>query len=79
MTDMPYTPKVTGTGVKASIQRFGGYLAGMVMPNIGAFIAWGLITAMFISDGWVPNETSGTPAAAWCTGSAAAWSAPWPR
>jgi PTS system mannitol-specific IIC component len=34
-----YTPKVTGTGVKASVQRFGGYLAGMVMPNIGAFIA----------------------------------------
>ncbi|MBX6750854.1 MAG: PTS mannitol transporter subunit IICB [Micromonosporaceae bacterium] len=57
MTDMPYTPKVTGTGVKASIQRFGGYLAGMVMPNIGAFIAWGLITAMFIPDGWVPNAT----------------------
>ena len=57
MTDMPYTPKVTGTGVKASIQRFGGYLAGMVMPNIGAFIAWGLITAMFIPTGWLPNET----------------------
>lgn len=55
MTDMPYTPKVTGTGIKASIQRFGGYLAGMVMPNIGAFIAWGLITAMFIPTGWVPN------------------------
>lgn len=52
MTD--YTPKVTGTGVKANIQRFGGYLAGMVMPNIGAFIAWGLITAMFIEVGWTP-------------------------
>lgn len=52
MTD--YTPKVTGTGVKATIQRFGGYLAGMVMPNIGAFIAWGLITAIFIEVGWFP-------------------------
>lgn len=49
-----YTPKVTGTGVKASVQRFGGYLAGMVMPNIGAFIAWGLITALFIETGWLP-------------------------
>ena len=31
---MPYTPTVTGTGARATIQRFGGYLAGMVMPNI---------------------------------------------
>ena len=49
-----YTPTVTGTGVKATVQRFGGYLAGMVMPNIGAFIAWGLITAIFIEVGWIP-------------------------
>ncbi len=26
------------------------------MPNIGAFIAWGLITALFIPAGWFPNE-----------------------
>jgi PTS system mannitol-specific IIC component len=50
-----YTPTVTGTGVKASVQRVGGYLAAMVMPNIAAFIAWGLITAMFIPTGWTPN------------------------
>lgn len=50
-----YTPTVTGTGIKAGIQRVGGYLAGMVMPNIGAFIAWGLITALFIPTGWIPN------------------------
>jgi mannitol PTS system EIICBA or EIICB component len=56
MTSTPYTPKVTGTGVKASIQRFGGYLAAMVMPNIAAFIAWGLITALFIRTGWLPNS-----------------------
>ncbi len=49
-----YTPKVTGTGARAVVQRFGGYLAGMVMPNIGAFIAWGLITALFIEVGWFP-------------------------
>ncbi len=28
----------------------------MVMPNIGAFIAWGLITALFIESGWCPVE-----------------------
>lgn len=39
-----------------SIQRFGRFLSGMVMPNIGAFIAWGLITALFIPTGWRPNE-----------------------
>ena len=26
------------------------------MPNIGAFIAWGLISAFFIPTGWMPNE-----------------------
>lgn len=44
------------TGVKSGIQTFGRFLSGMVMPNIGAFIAWGLITALFISTGWIPNE-----------------------
>jgi PTS system mannitol-specific IIC component len=41
--------------MRAGIQRFGGYLAAMVLPNIGAFIAWGLITALFIPTGWAPN------------------------
>jgi PTS system mannitol-specific IIC component len=54
--DTTYAPPVEGTGVKATVQRIGGYLAGMVMPNIGAFIAWGLITALFIESGWLPNE-----------------------
>ncbi|MBO3746788.1 PTS mannitol transporter subunit IICB [Streptosporangiaceae bacterium NEAU-GS5] len=53
----PYTPTVYGSGPKATIQRIGGHLAGMIMPNIGAFIAWGLITALFIPTGWLPNET----------------------
>jgi PTS system mannitol-specific IIC component len=43
-------------GWRARVQRFGGFLAGMVIPNIGAFIAWGLITAFFIETGWIPNE-----------------------
>ncbi|WP_147803838.1 PTS mannitol transporter subunit IICB [Alkalicoccus halolimnae] len=42
---------------RTKIQRFGTFLSGMIMPNIGAFIAWGLITALFIPDGWIPNET----------------------
>jgi PTS system mannitol-specific IIC component len=47
-------------GVKVSVQRFGRFLSGMVMPNIGAFIAWGLITALFIPTGWYPNESLAT-------------------
>lgn len=41
---------------KVKIQRMGSHLSGMIMPNIGAFIAWGLITALFIPTGWLPNE-----------------------
>ncbi|RBW68067.1 PTS mannitol-specific transporter subunit IIBC [Bacillus taeanensis] len=42
---------------KVKLQRFGSYLSGMIMPNIGAFIAWGIITALFIPAGWFPNES----------------------
>lgn len=41
--------------MKNAIARFGKFLSAMVMPNIGAFIAWGFITALFIDTGWVPN------------------------
>ncbi|MGE8203361.1 PTS mannitol transporter subunit IICB [Heyndrickxia sp. NPDC080065] len=41
---------------RVRLQRFGSNLSGMIMPNIGAFIAWGIITALFIPDGWLPNE-----------------------
>ena len=44
------------SNIKAKVQRFGSHLSGMVMPNIGAFIAWGVITALFIETGWLPNE-----------------------
>ncbi len=47
----------TGSSLRVKVQRFGSYLSGMVMPNIGAFIAWGLITALFIETGWLPNAT----------------------
>lgn len=43
--------------MKEKVQVFGRALSGMVMPNIGAFIAWGLITALFMATGWFPNET----------------------
>lgn len=43
--------------MKEHVQKFGRFLSGMVMPNIGAFIAWGLIAALFIADGWLPNAT----------------------
>jgi PTS system mannitol-specific IIC component len=46
--------------MKQAIQKFGRTLSGMVMPNIGAFIAWGLITALFIPTGWLPNEKLGS-------------------
>jgi PTS system mannitol-specific IIC component len=56
MTSMADLKHREGPGIQATIQRFGGYLAGMIMPNISAFIAWGLITALFIPKGWLPNE-----------------------
>jgi PTS system mannitol-specific IIC component len=47
---------MSGDKTQEQIQKFGRLLSGMVMPNIGAFIAWGLITALFIPTGWLPNE-----------------------
>ncbi len=52
MASATSTP-ATGVGARVHIQRFGTFLSNMVMPNIGAFIAWGLITAMFIQVGWI--------------------------
>src|SRR5699024_588379 len=40
----------------SDLQSFGRFLSNMVMPNIGAFIAWGINTALFIPTGWLPNE-----------------------
>lgn len=41
---------------RARVQKFGRFMSGMIMPNIGAFIAWGFITTLFIPTGWLPNE-----------------------
>ncbi len=43
--------------MKEKVQKLGRALSAMVMPNISIFIAWGLITALFIPDGWLPNPT----------------------
>ena len=45
---------------RAKVQAFGGFLTAMVIPNMGAFIAWGFITALFIPTGWMPNEKFAT-------------------
>ncbi|WP_150539032.1 PTS mannitol transporter subunit IICBA [Actinobacillus vicugnae] len=47
------------SNLKVKVQSFGRFLSNMVMPNIGAFIAWGFITALFIPTGWLPNESFG--------------------
>jgi len=47
------------TSARVGVQKFGTFLSGMIMPNIGAFIAWGLITALFIEKGWIPVPTLG--------------------
>src|SRR5216110_3513003 len=51
-----YNPEWRARLVQERIQRLGGNLAAIVIPNIGAFIAWGLITAFVIPTGWIPNE-----------------------
>lgn len=43
-------------GVLDRIRKFGGHMSGMVMPNLGAFVGWGLLAALFIPTGWIPNE-----------------------
>lgn len=43
------------TTISQKLQKFGSFLAGMVIPNIGAFIGFGLITAFFLETGWTPN------------------------
>lgn len=48
------------SGARAKMQAFGGFLTNMVLPNIGAFIAWGILTALFIPTGWFPNESLAT-------------------
>lgn len=49
----------TQSSLKVRVQKLGTSLSNMVMPNIGAFIAWGVLTSLFIPTGWLPNEHIG--------------------
>ena len=60
MTTTNELKHLEGEGWRQTVQRLGGYLAGMIMPNIGAIIAWGLLTALFIPTGWLPNKELAT-------------------
>jgi PTS system mannitol-specific IIC component len=53
-------PPPTRTSVRVHVQKFGTFLSNMIMPNIAAIIAWGLVTAFFIPVGWTPNEKIAT-------------------
>ena len=57
---MSTTEAAPKTSARVHVQRFGTFLSNMVMPNIGAFIAWGFITAIFIKDGWINLAMGGT-------------------
>lgn len=42
--------------MKNGVQRFGKFLSAMIMPNIGALIAFGFLAAFFNDKGWIPHE-----------------------
>lgn len=46
--------------MKSKVQKFGKFLSAMVMPNIGALIAFGFMAALFIETGWIPNKNFNT-------------------
>ncbi|WP_010550037.1 PTS sugar transporter subunit IIA [Brachybacterium paraconglomeratum] len=50
------TETKSGAGPRVALQKVGTSLSNMVMPNIPALIAWGILTAFFIPEGWTPNE-----------------------
>ena len=58
-TTSPATTQRAG-GARVAVQRFGTFLSGMIMPNIPALIAWGIVTAFFIPVGWTPNADLAT-------------------
>lgn len=53
---MSQTETQKNKGLGRKVQAFGSFLSSMIMPNIGAFIAWGFIAAIFIDGGWWPNK-----------------------
>ncbi|TGO05986.1 PTS mannitol transporter subunit IICBA [Serinibacter arcticus] len=61
MTTTTTAPPTERGGARVAVQKFGTFLSNMVMPNIAAFIAWGLLTALFIGPGWLNGATPETP------------------
>lgn len=57
---MATTAPASGGGARVKVQQFGTFLSNMIMPNIPALIAWGLLTALFIDVGWLPNADLAT-------------------
>ncbi|MEL5992091.1 PTS mannitol transporter subunit IICBA [Microbacterium phosphatis] len=53
-------PKTRGGGLRVGIQKVGTFMSGMIMPNIPALIAWGILTAFVIDVGWTPNAALAT-------------------
>ncbi|CAH0346708.1 PTS mannitol transporter subunit IICB [Bacillus sp. CECT 9360] len=56
MSNLANVVEVKTPSTRARVQAVGGFLTNMVLPNIGAFIAWGILTALFIPSGWIPNK-----------------------
>ena len=59
-TPAPAAAPSERVSARVHVQRFGTFLSNMIMPNIAAIIAWGLLTAFFIPVGWTPNEKIAT-------------------
>ncbi|CAA9409591.1 PTS mannitol transporter subunit IICBA [uncultured Nocardioides sp.] len=57
---MSTTTDASRGGMRVHVQKFGTFLSNMIMPNIPALIAWGLLTALFIDVGWLPNADLAT-------------------
>ncbi|WHQ36846.1 hypothetical protein [Spiroplasma sp. SV19] len=44
-------------GIRKMVQKFGSFMAGMIMPTVSLLIAWGLMAAMFLTN--VQGESIG--------------------
>ncbi len=50
----------SGSSTRVAVQKFGTFLSGMIMPNIPALVAWGILTMFFIPAGFTPNAAVST-------------------
>ena len=57
---MSTTTAAPKSSARIHVQKFGTFLSGMIMPNIPALIAWGILTMFFIPKGFTPNEAVAT-------------------